>query len=62
MKEQTYYTPAEIAQMFKVNKATVYFWVKEGKLKAVRLGSLVRISEEALQEFIKTSSKEKEEG
>lgn len=51
-----YYTPAEIAKKFKVNVNTVYYWIREGKLEAVRLGSLIRISEESLEKFIKCSS------
>ena len=56
MEDQEYYTPEEIARKFKVKKSTVYFWVREGKLEAIRLGSLIRIPEEALRKFIETSS------
>ncbi len=56
MEDQEYYTPEEIARKFKVKKSTVYFWVREGKLEAIRLGSLIRISEESLQKFIDSSS------
>jgi excisionase family DNA binding protein len=52
-----YYTPEEIAEKFKVKKRTVYFWVREGRLKAIRLGSLIRVPKEALEDFILESSK-----
>ncbi|MBC7075465.1 MAG: helix-turn-helix domain-containing protein [Syntrophomonadaceae bacterium] len=58
MEEQKYFTPQEIAEKFKVKKSTVYFWIREGKLRAVRLGSLIRIPEYALKDFIKDTSKE----
>ncbi len=62
MTEEKYYTPEEIAEKFKVNKSAVYYWVREGKLSAIRLGSLIRIPEKALQDFIETSSKKGGEG
>ncbi len=60
MNDHKYYTPEEISKTFNVKKATVYLWVREGKLKAIRLGNLIRISEEALQKFIEESSRNKE--
>lgn len=58
MEDQAYYTPQEIAQTFKVKKSTVYFWIREGKLKAIKMGNLVRIPEKALREFIRETSGE----
>lgn len=52
MDEQVFYTPEEIAQRFKVQKRTVYGWIRDGKLKAIRIGNLLRVPEEALQQFI----------
>jgi len=48
-----YYTPQEIAKKFKVSPQAVYVWVKEGKLKATKLGGrTIRISQENLDAFI----------
>ncbi len=58
MDDEKYYTPEEVANKFKVKKSTVYFWVREGKLRAVKLGSLIRIPEAALNDFLKDTSKE----
>jgi len=57
MNDDVYYTPEEIAQKFKVKKRTVYFWVRKGKLKAVKLGSLLRIPKSSMDEFIKSVDK-----
>lgn len=34
----TFYTPAEVAEMFKVKPLTIYRWIKEGRLKATKIG------------------------
>ncbi|MEG6567732.1 helix-turn-helix domain-containing protein [Thermoanaerobacterium saccharolyticum] len=51
-----YYTPQEIAEKFKVKINTVYKWIREGKLKAVKVGDLWRISETELKRFIEDGS------
>lgn len=38
-----YVTADEIAGHFRVTKAAVYKWIKQGRIRAVRLGSNVRI-------------------
>lgn len=45
------YTIAEVARRLKVNRNTVYRLIKEGRLKAVRLGSL-KVRSKALEEFL----------
>lgn len=47
------YTIAEVARRLKVNRNTVYRLIKEGRLKAVRLGSL-KVRSKALEEFLNT--------
>jgi excisionase family DNA binding protein len=50
---QTYYTSEEIANVLKVNKESVRRWVRDGKLKAIRLsGKFIRISQTDLDEFV----------
>jgi excisionase family DNA binding protein len=41
-------TPAEVAKIMRVSKSTVYRWVEEGTLPAMRLGGVVRIYADAL--------------
>ncbi len=48
-----YYSAEEIGEQYNIKPATVRKWIREGKLKAVKLGHLWRVSEEQLQEFIK---------
>lgn len=45
-------TVAEVAEMYAVNVQTVYAWIREGQLKAIRVGKrIIRITQEALEEF-----------
>jgi len=53
-----YYSPEEIGRQYNVKPVTVRKWIREGKLKALRLGGLWRISEEQLQEFITAGQSE----
>ncbi len=50
-------TIEDVAEMLKVSKRTVYEWIRAGKLEAVKAGSLWRISEEALQDFLVKGSR-----
>jgi excisionase family DNA binding protein len=50
---ERYYTVAEIAKKYGVSKTGITKWIREGKLEAVRLGNVYRISESALVEFLK---------
>ncbi len=49
-----YYTCEEIAERFKVKKATVWGWIRCGRLPAARIGKLYRVSDEDLQNFIRS--------
>ncbi len=53
-----YYSPEDIGEQFNIKPATVRKWIREGKIKAIKMGALWRISEEALQEFINQDNKE----
>jgi excisionase family DNA binding protein len=53
-----YYSPDEIGEQFNVKAGTVRKWIREGKLQALKLGGLYRISEEQLQEFVKQDKQE----
>ena len=48
-----WYTAKAVADRFGVTVATVWEWIKQGKLKAVKINSRnVRISEQAIADFI----------
>jgi excisionase family DNA binding protein len=55
--EKQFYTMHEIAKILAVDYNTVYRWIKAGKLKAVKLNSIVRVSKEAFDEFVNKGSK-----
>ncbi len=46
-------TVAEIAQEMKVTKRTVFRWIKAGKLKAVKVGGTVRVTEEEYSKLLR---------
>ncbi|AOQ23844.1 hypothetical protein MTAT_14300 [Moorella thermoacetica] len=52
MNGNSYLTVQEIAEKYKVTSAAVHKWIKEGRLKAIKLGRVWRIPESALREFI----------
>lgn len=53
--EEKFYTPIEISKRYKVTTQAVNKWIREGKLKAIKLGNVWRIPESALLEFIKSN-------
>jgi len=53
MENNEFYTVKHIAELLKVHWQTVLNYIKNGKLKAVKLGKGYRISKGALDEFIK---------
>lgn len=46
------YTLEEIAEMLDVTRRTLYTYVKDGKLKAVKVGRSWRVTEENLREYL----------
>jgi excisionase family DNA binding protein len=53
-------TMNEVAQSLSVNRITVYRLIKSGKLKAIKVNSAVRISEDSFQEFLEKNSVDKD--
>ena len=51
------YTPSELAAILKVGRRTIYSWIRDKKLLAVRVGSRVRIREQAIEEFLRAKPK-----
>jgi excisionase family DNA binding protein len=54
------YTPEEIASRLKVTRRTVYQWLKDGHLQAMKVGKGWRISPAQLEAFAQRSSKPRE--
>ena len=51
----TVYTVKEVAEMLKLNIVTIRRHIESGKLKAIKVGSVWRITEEELQRFMDES-------
>lgn len=49
-------TVAEVAEMCRVSRMTVYRWVHAGDLPAVRFGKSFRVPQAAAQEFVERAS------
>ena len=49
---ETLLTVKEVASYLKLNPLTVYAYIREGKLHAVKFGRTYRVSEEDLRLFI----------
>lgn len=50
---------AEVADHFQVSTHTVYRWVEQGRLRPVRVGSLIRFSEASISDFLERSENER---
>jgi excisionase family DNA binding protein len=48
------YTPNQLAELLQVTRRTVYVWIRDQKLAAVRAGNRIRIRHEAVEAFLKT--------
>ncbi|MFH1652752.1 MAG: helix-turn-helix domain-containing protein [Pseudomonadota bacterium] len=54
-EEEHLYTPEEIAKQLKLNKRTIYRYIREGKLKAAKFGRVYRTTKTQLDSFIAQS-------
>lgn len=50
--EEDYYRINELAKKFKVSRHTIYKWINEGKVQAVRIGGNIRIVKSSFDSFI----------
>ncbi len=57
MDEEKYFSPNDIAQKYNIKADTVRKWIKQDKLKAIKLGDIWRIPESALEKFIEENNK-----
>ena len=52
MGELRVYTIDEVVAILHVTRRTVYAYIKDGRLKAVKMGKYWRVTEKALEEFL----------
>ncbi len=48
-------TPDEVAELFRISKASVYRWAERGLLPAVKVGRTVRFNRQDVEQLIKTA-------
>ena len=48
------YTLEELVEVLQVTRRTLYNYIKEGKLKAVKVGKYWRVREDQLRDFLST--------
>ena len=51
------YTTEQVAKLLQIHPLTVLKYIKEGKIKAIKLGRVYRFRESALQEFLEKGEK-----
>jgi len=56
MDEIRLYTIAEVTVMLKVTKATVYSYIKSGKITAVKMGKYWRVPHQSIEKFLAAGS------
>lgn len=49
---ETYYSPKEVSEKLKLNIRTIYKWIKEERIKAVKLGDVWRISQSEINRLL----------
>lgn len=52
MNEIKIYSIEEVAEILKISRRTIYTYLKEGKLVAVKIGKYWRVTQENLEAFI----------
>ena len=53
MEKEKYLTPEEISVQYNVKADTIRKWIRQGKIRAAKLGRVWRISESDLRDFIR---------
>ena len=51
------YTIEEVVDLLHVTRRSVYTYIKEGKLKAVKIGKYWRVTQENLEDFLSKGTK-----
>ena len=53
----TLYTPEDVAEILQLGLSSTYALLREGKIKAFRIGKIWKVSKLALQDYILTESR-----
>lgn len=56
-QEYNVYTLKEVEEILSVTQRTLYTWIKDGRLKATKVGRQYRVTKEALDELLKGENK-----
>ena len=56
--EEILYTVEEVAKHLRVDKKGVYQLVKDGSIKSIKIGRVIRITETALKKFLTADQNE----
>lgn len=56
MKKPDFYLVVELAEKLRVNKMTIYRWIKAGKLTAAKIGKEFRISRVEFERLINNTT------
>lgn len=59
MTIRQFHTVKEVANLFKLNILTIYEYIREGRLQAIRLGRSYRIESRELERFIRDHQTDK---
>lgn len=56
MADMRVYTIEELVTLLHVTRRTIYNYIKEGKLKAVKMGKYWRVTQKQLDDFLSTGT------
>lgn len=54
-----YYTVAEVAELLRVRKETVYGWIKRGEIASIQFARTLRIESSDLEQFVQCHRNER---
>lgn len=57
MAEIEVYSLDEVQKILQVTRRSIYSYIKDGKLKAVKIGKYWRVTRENLEEFLRVGTK-----
>ena len=55
LENAQFVSPECLAQRLSVSRMTIYRWIGQEKIKSIKIGRLVRISESEIQRFVESS-------
>jgi excisionase family DNA binding protein len=57
MENKDFYKVSEVAKIMSVSRLTAYRWIKEGKIKVVRIGKTMRIPRKEIERILQQEEK-----